>query len=112
MVQSGIIVLIFLVIHIRTFFIPHRFGHSIETMYESAIVAFSNTYYSLFYVLAMVLLAFHLVHGFQSAFQTLGIRHNKYTSFIKRFGVVFSILLCAGFALIPLYLLCNSTRGK
>ncbi|HSP88960.1 MAG TPA: hypothetical protein VLN45_12565, partial [Ignavibacteriaceae bacterium] len=50
MVQSGIIVFIFLVIHLRTFFIPHKFGHPEETMYESALIAFSNTYYSLFYI--------------------------------------------------------------
>jgi succinate dehydrogenase / fumarate reductase cytochrome b subunit len=112
MVQSGVIVFIFLVIHLRTFFIEHKFGHPEESMYESAIIAFSNTFYSLFYVLAMILLAFHLVHGFQSAFQTLGLRHNKYTSFIKGFGIVFSILLCVGFALIPLVLLFNSAGGN
>jgi succinate dehydrogenase / fumarate reductase cytochrome b subunit len=108
MVQSGVIIFIFLVIHLRTFFIEHKFGHPEETMYESAVAAFSSTYYSLFYVVAMILLAFHLVHGFQSGFQTLGLRHNKYTGFIKGFGVVFSILLCAGFALIPLYFLFNA----
>jgi succinate dehydrogenase / fumarate reductase cytochrome b subunit len=112
MVQSGVIVFIFLVIHLRTFFIAHKFGHPEETMYESALIAFSDTYYSLFYILAMILLAFHLVHGFQSAFQTLGLRHKKYTSLIKGFGIVFSILLCAGFALIPLVLLFNSAGGN
>jgi succinate dehydrogenase / fumarate reductase cytochrome b subunit len=105
MVQSGIIVLIFLVIHLTTFFVPHRFGHPEETMYQSAINAFQNPWYTLFYVLAMILLAFHLVHGVQSAFQTLGIRHNKYTPLIKNTGIAFAILLCAGFAFIPLYIL-------
>lgn len=108
MVHSGVIVFIFLVIHLRTFFIKYKFNPPPETMYDSAQIAFSNTYYSLFYILAMILLAFHLVHGFQSAFQTLGLRHSKYTSFIKGFGIVFSILLCAGFAIIPLYILINS----
>jgi succinate dehydrogenase / fumarate reductase, cytochrome b subunit len=112
MVHSGIIVFVFLIIHLRTFFIEYKFGNPEETMYESALIAFSNTYYSLFYILAMILLAFHLVHGFQSAFQTLGLRHNKYTSFIKGFGIVFSILLCTGFALIPLLLLLNSSGGN
>ncbi len=108
MIQSGTIIFIFLVVHLRTFFFPYRLGNPSNTMYEGIVEAFSNTYYSLFYVLAMMLLAFHLVHGFQSSFQTLGIRHNKYTSFIKGFGIVFSILLCAGFALIPLYFLLNA----
>jgi succinate dehydrogenase / fumarate reductase, cytochrome b subunit len=108
MVHSGIIIFIFLVIHLRTFFIRYKFGHPEETMYDAAMTSFSNPYYSLFYVLAMILLAFHLVHGFQSAFQTLGLRHNKYTSFIKGFGIIFSVLLCVGFAIIPLYILINS----
>jgi succinate dehydrogenase / fumarate reductase cytochrome b subunit len=112
MFWSGTIVFIFLVIHLRTFFIPHKFSHPQETMYESALIAFSDIWYSIFYIVAMILLAFHLVHGFQSGFQTLGLRHNKYTSFIKGFGVVFSILLCAGFALIPLILLLNSGGGN
>ena len=108
MIHGGTIIFIFLVIHLRTFFFPYRLGNPSNTMYEGVVEAFSNTYYSLFYLLAMIFLAFHLVHGFQSSFQTLGIRHNKYTAFIKKFGIVFSILLCAGFALIPLYFLFNA----
>jgi succinate dehydrogenase / fumarate reductase, cytochrome b subunit len=112
MFWSGTIVFIFLVIHLRTFFVRYKFGQPEESMYDAALIAFSDTYYSLFYIVAMILLAFHLVHGFQSGFQTLGLRHNKYTSFIKGFGVVFSILLCAGFALIPLVLLLKSGGGN
>lgn len=108
MIHGGTIIFIFLVIHLRTFFFPYRLGNPSNTMYEGVVEAFSNTYYSLFYLLAMIFLAFHLVHGFQSSFQSMGIRHNRYTAFIKKFGIVFSILLCAGFALIPLYFLFNA----
>jgi succinate dehydrogenase / fumarate reductase cytochrome b subunit len=107
MILGGSIIFIFLVIHLRTFFFPYRFGSPGNTMYEGAVEAFSNPYYSIFYIIALFFLAFHLVHGFQSAFQSLGIRHDKYTAFIKKFGIIFSILLCAGFALIPLYFLFN-----
>jgi succinate dehydrogenase cytochrome b subunit len=103
MIQSGIVVFIFLVIHLIDFFIPFRFGNPGVTMYESAVMKFSSTWWSIMYLVAMVLLAFHLVHAFQSGFQTLGLRHTKYTPFIKGFGVVLSILICAGFAIIPLY---------
>ena len=103
MIWSGIVILIFLVIHLLDFFIPSRFGNPSVTMYESAILKFSNTWWSIMYIAAMVLLAFHLVHAFQSGFQTLGLRHNRYTPFIKAFGVVFSILICIGFAIIPLF---------
>lgn len=110
MIQSGSIVLIFLVIHLQMFFVHYRFGHPTNTMYQGVVNAFSNPVYSWFYVFAMILLCFHLIHGVQSSFQTLGIRHNKYTAFIKGFGIVFSILICTGFALIPLYFL-FSTGG-
>lgn len=107
MVQSGTIVFIFLVIHLRSFFVPYKFGQPEITMYQAVVDAFGSPWYSWFYVVAMVLLAFHLIHGVQSAFQTLGVRHNKYTTFIKNFGIIFSILICAGFAIIPLYFLFN-----
>ena len=103
MIQSGIVVLIFLVIHLLDFFIPSRLGYMQMTMYDSAVAKFHETWWSIFYIFAMILLAFHLVHAFQSGFQTLGLRHNKYTPFIKGFGVAFSILICIGFALIPFY---------
>ena len=105
MVWSGSIVFIFLVIHLRSFFFPYRFGDPGNTMYQGVVEAFSNPVYSIFYIIAMVLLAFHLTHGVQSAFQTLGLRHKKYTPFIKKFGIFFAIIICAGFALIPIYFL-------
>jgi succinate dehydrogenase / fumarate reductase cytochrome b subunit len=48
-----------------------------------------------------MVLAFHLFHGFSSAFQTLGINHRRYNSLIKNFGVVFALLIPTAFALIP-----------
>lgn len=56
------------------------------------------------YALAMVAIAFHLWHGFQSAWQSLGVNHPKYTPIIKGVGKVFSVVIPAMFAIIPLYL--------
>ncbi len=56
------------------------------------------------YVLAMVTLAFHLLHGFQSAFQSLGLNNPKYTPMIKKTGVLFSIIVPLLFAIIPVYI--------
>jgi len=110
MIQSGIVIFIFLILHLLDFFIPSRFGEMNVTMYDAAVVKFQNTWWSVMYVVAMILLAFHLVHAFQSGFQTLGLRHTKYTPFIKGFGVVFSILICLGFAVIPLYFILGGGR--
>jgi succinate dehydrogenase / fumarate reductase, cytochrome b subunit len=56
------------------------------------------------YVLAMFVLAFHLLHGFQSAFQSLGLNNPKYTPAIKGFGKAFAILVPLLFAAIPVYI--------
>lgn len=100
---TGAIVLAFLVIHIRTFMIGQRFQHHHASMFESVKIAFSNPYYAGFYVFAIALLALHLNHGFQSAFQSLGINHKFYTPLIKLMGVLFSIIIPLGFMTMPIY---------
>jgi succinate dehydrogenase / fumarate reductase cytochrome b subunit len=61
----------------------------------------------LLYVLSMIVLSLHLMHGFSSAFQSLGVNHRKYTPYIKKFGFAFSIVVPALFALIPILLFLN-----
>jgi succinate dehydrogenase / fumarate reductase, cytochrome b subunit len=58
----------------------------------------------LLYTISMAVLAFHLLHGFSSAFQSLGIRHPRYTPLITLFGKVFAVVVPTAFAIIPLYL--------
>ena len=60
--------------------------------------------FTIFYVLAMIVLAFHLMHGFQSAFQSLGANNPKYTPSIKFFGLGFAIIVPTLFAIIPLFI--------
>ncbi|MGG7034820.1 MAG: succinate dehydrogenase cytochrome b subunit [Flavobacterium sp.] len=60
-------------------------------------------YATILYVICMAVLAFHLLHGFQSAFQSLGI-NNKFTPAIKCFGKLFAIIVPILFAIIPLYI--------
>jgi succinate dehydrogenase / fumarate reductase cytochrome b subunit len=68
--------------------------------------AFKNPLISIFYVLAMVAMAYHLIHGFSSAFQTLGINHPKYSPFIKFIGIgIFGVLIPLLFAAMPIYFL-------
>jgi succinate dehydrogenase / fumarate reductase cytochrome b subunit len=59
---------------------------------------------TILYVLAMVVLGFHLYHGFGSAFQSLGANNPKYNGFIKNFGKAFAIIVPLLFAVIPLYI--------
>lgn len=102
---SGAVVALFLVVHVNAFFVQSRFFPDGRTMFEIVRDAFTSPAVVAFYVLAMVLLGFHLKHGFQSAFQTLGARVGRYERLIEAAGVVFWLLIPAAFAAIPLYFL-------
>jgi succinate dehydrogenase / fumarate reductase cytochrome b subunit len=60
--------------------------------------------YTLLYVLSMIVLSFHLLHGFSSAFQSIGLNNPKYTPIIKAFGKAFAIVVPLLFAIIPVYI--------
>ena len=60
--------------------------------------------YTLLYVLSMIVLSFHLLHGFSSAFQTMGLNNPTYTPIIKAFGKGFAIVVPLLFAIIPVYI--------
>lgn len=103
---SGMIILIFLVVHLDTFFVPHRIQHVPETMYDTVRQSFLSPWYSGFYLISFAILGFHLIHGFQSAFQSLGLNHLKYTPIVKWFGIIFfGVLIPLGYAVIPVYFL-------
>lgn len=107
-IWTGSIVFIFLVIHLRTFWIAFNLDpavHEGHRYYDAVVSAFQNPYYSYFYILAVIILGFHLNHGFQSAFQTFGWNHKKYFPFIKRLGFIYSLLTALAFASIPIYFL-------
>lgn len=103
MIHTGGMIFIFLIMHLKAFFYEHRIVGSQHTMYESTLMAFSNVFITGIYTVFMVLLAFHLIHGFQSAFQSLGLRHNKYTPFIKTIGYLYACIVPALFSLVPIY---------
>jgi succinate dehydrogenase / fumarate reductase cytochrome b subunit len=111
---AGSIVLIFLLVHLHNFWFRYKFqaeiplvpGSDYKDMYWLVKTVFiQEWWFSIMYVLAMVFLGFHLVHGFESAFQTLGINHKKYTPLLKKIGLLFAIAVPAGFAAMPISLL-------
>lgn len=107
----GTLILIFLVIHLRGFWYEMHWGGIATRNYDGTEVkdlfsvvdfAYSQPAYVIVYVISMAVLAFHLYHGFGSAFQTLGLNHVKYNRLIRFVGVAFSIVVPALFALIPI----------
>lgn len=104
MIYTGILIFLFLIIHMKDFFVEIKFGNlgGYNSDYDLVVNLFSNPIYLVIYVVAFILLAIHLYHGFQSAFQSLGANHNKYTPFIKGFGTAYSVLIGFGFSLIAI----------
>jgi succinate dehydrogenase / fumarate reductase cytochrome b subunit len=102
----GTILLIFLIIHLRHFWVVSRFTDEItsgrETLFNEMKEVFSQLWVVILYCLAMVSLGYHLLHGFKSAFQTLGWNHVKYNSMIEKTGVIISIVLPVLFAAMPI----------
>ena len=109
----GTILLLFILIHLYQFWLQMKLENvalvsyggepEIEDLFEKVKVAFLNPGFVLFYTVCMAVLAFHLWHGFQSAFQTLGLNHKKYTPIIQFLGKAYSILIPLGFAIIPVW---------
>lgn len=104
MTWTALLVLAFLLVHIKTF----RFGDDSGEggLYHLVMTWFANPLYAGFYVVAMIGLGLHLSHGIQSAFQTLGLNHPRYTPLIRKLGPAFALLVCGGFAAIPIWALC------
>ncbi|MFK5854567.1 MAG: succinate dehydrogenase cytochrome b subunit [Bacteroidota bacterium] len=113
MIHTGIIIAVFLAIHFANFFLRAKVFHTVpefilngvptgmEDMGIVVIQLFQSPLYVIGYIIALLTLGFHLDHAFQSAFQSLGLNHEKYTPFIKGLGHIFSIVITLGYILIP-----------
>lgn len=107
----GVIILIFLVIHLRDFFYELKFGdddfgldaNGNVNLYKEVVATFGLLPYALLYFVAMFGLGYHLWHGFQSAFRSLGIAHKKYQPMIEGLGKIYTIVITGGFMFLPVY---------
>jgi succinate dehydrogenase / fumarate reductase cytochrome b subunit len=139
MALTGTLILIFLVLHIKTFWYQFKFGEVPKVFYTEiasagehndvvrndieveeeappgvqiltnytvvAEDAFAQPLYVVFYLVAFGFLGLHLLHGFSSAFLTLGLDHKKYFPLIKGLGWVIGIGVPLGFAAIPILMM-------
>ena len=85
-----------------------KVGEGYKDLHKITVAFFKDAKYGLIatilYVIAMAVLAFHLLHGFQSAFQSLGLNNPNWTPKIKFFGTAFAIIVPLLFAIIPVYI--------
>jgi len=102
----GTLILIFLIIHLTHFWIPNRsnqgwlLGEEIN-LYDRMKLVFQEEWVVIVYVLGCISLAWHLVHGFQSAIRTIGVTNKKYLNLFNAIGIGFSIIVPLAFALMP-----------
>jgi len=102
----GTLILLFLVLHLYHFWLPNRanqgflLGEEIN-LYEKMKLEFSVLWVVIVYVLGCLSLGYHLAHGFQSAFRTLGVHNKRYNTLISSVGYGFSIIVPLLFALMP-----------
>jgi succinate dehydrogenase / fumarate reductase cytochrome b subunit len=113
MALLGTLLLIFLILHLSNFWVHSRFMTMPEVdhpqfkvqmidLYGLMKETFSNPIIVLIYVLAQFALGYHLLHGFKSAFQSLGLNHTKYNQLIAVTGTAFAIIVPILFAAMPI----------
>lgn len=109
MIYSGIVILSFLGLHFYDFWVPEMNYKYIEVLplnpdryFEELVHKFESPVRVGIYVLSFVFLALHLLHGFASSFQSVGV-NNKYSKTIKYFTVSFSVVIPSGFIFIALF---------
>lgn len=108
MIVSGMLVLLFLILHMRNFFYHIKFGQVPDGGdYVLVTNLFDIWYYTLLYVASFVILGFHLNHGFQSAFQSMGANNSSWSMIWKKAGTIYSVIVAGGFSVIALYLFFN-----
>jgi succinate dehydrogenase / fumarate reductase cytochrome b subunit len=107
----GTLLLFFLIMHLSHFWVPSRFtelsatdinGKEVANQYVEIIRVFQNPLVVMLYVLGCISLMYHLLHGFQSAFRTLGVPNGKYIKLIKGFGFGFAVIVSLTFAMMPI----------
>lgn len=110
----GSLILIFLVVHLIDFWVPSRFGGLEEVVYDGDNTVYHNLYgemqykfttfpaIPIIYILGVIALFWHLVHGFQSAFRTFGLTNHKYIKLIQVVGFLFSVVVCLAFIMMPI----------
>jgi succinate dehydrogenase / fumarate reductase, cytochrome b subunit len=139
MIHFGIVILAFLILHLWDFFSFKFFreealmdidfsnisylkvktwqmlgadGTMIPNLHAKVHEVYINSPIHWFiYPLAMIVVGLHLAHGFQSAFQTLGINHKKYTPAIKSVGIAYAVIIPLAFGLIPVFIKFGFTFG-
>jgi succinate dehydrogenase / fumarate reductase cytochrome b subunit len=110
MIWQGIVILVFVVMHLITFkFGPHYTvtydGVEMRDLFRLLVEVFASPGYVAWYVIAVLILGYHLSHGLYSSIQTLGFNHPTYNSKLQLLSIIFGAYIGLGFAIQPIYML-------
>ena len=106
----GTLIFLFLIVHLADFWVPSRFGGLDEVSYDGKeyhnlygkmIDVFQNPWIDILYIIGCISLAYHLIHGFQSSFRTLGVSNKKYLNILTTTGYAFAIIVSLLFIMMP-----------
>ena len=108
----GTLIFMFLVLHISKFWWSSRITHDLaDVTYNGTTMhnlflrmydVFQNPVLVVIYIVSVIVLGFHLWHGFHSAFRSMGVHNKKYLSLLKGLGYGFTVIVCVMFALMPI----------
>lgn len=115
MIWLGVLIFAFIGLHMWQFWAQMHFfevplmkevtptGDEVKDLYVIVKAAFAKPFNVIFYLVSLVALSLHLLHGFWSAFQTMGLNNHKYSPIIRALGIGYAILIPLGFASMPIY---------
>ncbi|HEY0059205.1 MAG TPA: succinate dehydrogenase cytochrome b subunit [Flavisolibacter sp.] len=112
MALMGTLIFLFLIVHISKFWWSSRITHDMDQVTYNGVEmhnvflrmydVFQNPWIVVLYLVGVSALGFHLWHGFHSSFRSMGVHNKKYLGMLKGLGYGFTILVCVGFALMPI----------
>jgi succinate dehydrogenase / fumarate reductase cytochrome b subunit len=107
----GTLIFLYLIMHVAQFWVPSRITHDtpkefydgkeVHNMFLLMYETFQQGWVVILYLIGVAALGFHLLHGFHSAFRSMGVHNKKYLSLLKGFGYGFTVIVCVLFALMP-----------
>lgn len=109
----GSIILLFLIIHLKDFWYQYSYGalpldeEGNKDLYSIVVSAYGRWWYVALNIIAFIALGYHLLHGFYSAFKTIGVYQSKLSKALYYLGVGFTLIITAGFIIIPLFVYFN-----
>jgi len=98
----GTILAGFIVIHMAQFWLKYKVLEVEDDLYDLVVTTFKVGWFVILYVISIIAMGFHLIHGIESAHTSLGLHQKRVVKFVKKFALWFSVALTILYAIIPI----------